>query len=159
MPHSPAKLHEPRSRTRAVRPRRSPTERGYDSRWRRVADAFVIAYPYCVLCLCRGRVNSGAMRAPSRRGRSLQVDHIEPHRGDPARLFDQSNLQTLCAVPCHSVHKARIERRASSPGDAWFAFLRAEIAHAQSIEHLREHREGVPPSVLERLGRGGGVIF
>jgi 5-methylcytosine-specific restriction endonuclease McrA len=31
----------------------------------------------------------------------LEVDHITPHRGDPALFFEINNLQTLCA-PCHS---------------------------------------------------------
>ena len=39
----------------------------------------------------------------------LEVDHVEPvHRG--GELWDRSNLQVLCAVPCHR-DKTRAERR------------------------------------------------
>lgn len=31
----------------------------------------------------------------------LDVDHIEPHRGDPAKFWNVKNLQGLCAS-CHS---------------------------------------------------------
>lgn len=37
-------------------------------------------------------------------------DHIEPHRGDRRRFFDDDNVQTLCK-PCHDGPKQRIERR------------------------------------------------
>jgi 5-methylcytosine-specific restriction endonuclease McrA len=35
------------------------------------------------------------------------VDHVKPHRGDPA-LFWHGELQSLCAS-CHSMHKQREE--------------------------------------------------
>lgn len=40
----------------------------------------------------------------------LICDHRQPHRGDEALFWDESNLQTLCA-PCHNSHKQREERR------------------------------------------------
>ncbi len=41
----------------------------------------------------------------------LVADHIAPHRGDTAKFWDEANLQTLCANPCHNTHKAAIERQ------------------------------------------------
>ncbi|ARR55343.1 HNH endonuclease [Rhizorhabdus wittichii DC-6] len=42
----------------------------------------------------------------------LVADHRRPHRGDLMLFWDDSNLQTLCASPCHSKHKQRIEQSA-----------------------------------------------
>lgn len=42
----------------------------------------------------------------------LVADHRRPHRGDLDMFWDDANLQTLCASPCHSKHKQRIEQQA-----------------------------------------------
>ncbi len=42
----------------------------------------------------------------------LVCDHRKPHRGDLVRFWDEENLQTLCASPCHSKHKQRLEQAA-----------------------------------------------
>ena len=42
----------------------------------------------------------------------LVADHRLPHRGDLALFWDEGNLQTLCASPCHSKHKQRLEQAA-----------------------------------------------
>jgi 5-methylcytosine-specific restriction endonuclease McrA len=47
-------------------------------------------------------------------GRQLVADHILPHRGDRARFWAASNIQTLCK-PCHDSVKQR-EERASAQG-------------------------------------------
>ena len=36
----------------------------------------------------------------------IEVDHIIPHRGDPARFWDRHNLQALC----HDCHTAKTNR-------------------------------------------------
>jgi 5-methylcytosine-specific restriction endonuclease McrA len=36
------------------------------------------------------------------------VDHVEPHRGDQERFWDERNWQALCAS-CHSSDKQREE--------------------------------------------------
>lgn len=41
----------------------------------------------------------------------LVADHREPHRGDEALFWPESNLQTLCK-PCHDSKKQRAERAA-----------------------------------------------
>lgn len=42
----------------------------------------------------------------------LVADHRKPHRGDREMFFDANNLQTLCASPCHSKNKQRLEQAA-----------------------------------------------
>jgi len=39
---------------------------------------------------------------------SLDVDHIEPHRGDPAKFWDRANLRGLCHA-CHGRKTGRGE--------------------------------------------------
>ncbi|MGK7663365.1 HNH endonuclease signature motif containing protein [Marinovum sp. E06] len=40
----------------------------------------------------------------------LVADHIDPHRGDPAKFWDRDNLQCLCKA-CHDSDKQKQERR------------------------------------------------
>ncbi|MFA5387699.1 MAG: HNH endonuclease signature motif containing protein, partial [Candidatus Paceibacterota bacterium] len=63
--------------------------RGYGSRWRKEAKAFLKRNPWCVHCLAVGL-----------RVQSEQVDHIRPHKGNQRLFWDKSNWQALCK-PCH----------------------------------------------------------
>jgi 5-methylcytosine-specific restriction protein A len=47
------------------------------------------AQPWCATCYARGVLEP-----------AIAVDHIIPHRGEPARFWDRGNLQGLC-VGCH----------------------------------------------------------
>jgi len=47
----------------------------------------------------------------------LVADHKRAHRGDPALFWDQANIQTLCADPCHNSLKQREEAR--QPAGVW----------------------------------------
>lgn len=38
------------------------------------------------------------------------ADHIEAHRGDRARFFDEANVHTLCKSPCHDQVKQAEEQ-------------------------------------------------
>ena len=51
-------------------------------------------------------------RQCGKRWGKLEVDHIVSLRHG-GKLYDLSNLQTLCAFPCHSL-KTKIENRGSS---------------------------------------------
>lgn len=42
----------------------------------------------------------------------LVADHRRPHRGDLTLFWDEGNIETLCASPCHSRHKQRMEQAA-----------------------------------------------
>lgn len=60
------------------------------ARWQRMREAQLSAHPLCVYCLEREEVTAADT-----------VDHIKPHRGDDALMWDAENLQSLCAS-CHS---------------------------------------------------------
>lgn len=70
---------------------RSAGGRGYGSRWNKARKRFLETHPLCVECMKAGRYV-----------RATDVDHIVPHRGDPALFWDESNWQALCHR-CHSV--------------------------------------------------------
>ncbi|WCT75023.1 HNH endonuclease [Sphingomonas naphthae] len=55
----------------------------------------------CTMC---GRIEGDTSK--------LVADHDTPHRGDRGVFFDPNNLKTLCASPCHSKHKQRLEQAA-----------------------------------------------
>jgi 5-methylcytosine-specific restriction protein A len=65
-------------------------QRGYTRHWRTTARAFLMNHPLCVMCAEKGLVTA-----------AREVDHIKPHRGDPEKFWDLSNLQPLCSA-CHS---------------------------------------------------------
>ena len=68
----------------------SASERGYTSRWRRVAKSFLQKHPLCAECERKGVIRMATC-----------VDHIVPHHGDSALFWDSSNWQPLCQE-CHS---------------------------------------------------------
>lgn len=76
--------------------RRSPSKRGYDSRWRKVRLMVLRANPICQHC------NEYA---------ATEVDHIVPLSKGGSRLA-MDNLQALCKS-CHS-KKTRAENKAGS---------------------------------------------
>lgn len=63
----------------------SPSRRGYDREWQRLAKQILERDPTCVLCHIRP---------------SEHADHIVPIRDAPDRRLDPTNLQGLCAR-CH----------------------------------------------------------
>ena len=65
-------------------------QRGYNYRWDKLRDRFIRNNPLCRICALQGKVTEAA-----------QVDHIQPHRGDQEKFWDEGNLQALCAS-CHS---------------------------------------------------------
>lgn len=69
--------------------RGNPTERGYDSDWRRLRRAKIAANPICELRThCMGNVAS-------------EVHHVIPIRARPDLRLEWSNLRSTCK-PCHS---------------------------------------------------------
>lgn len=72
------------------------------ARWARLRwAAFVRDLFTCQMC---GRIEPDTSK--------LVCDHRRPHRGDLELFWDEENLQTLCASPCHSKHKQRMEQAA-----------------------------------------------
>lgn len=80
--------------------RGSSAQRGYGGRWQRLRKTF-LSQPenaLCRMCGMEGRITAADT-----------VDHIVPHRGDPALLWDETNLQPLCRFH-HSGAKQRAEK-------------------------------------------------
>lgn len=68
--------------------------------WRRLRWATLVRD--CFTCQMCGRIEADTSK--------LVADHKRPHRGDRALFFDPNNTETLCASPCHSKHKQRLEQ-------------------------------------------------
>jgi len=90
------------------RPRRrstSPRKRAYalsnDTTWRELSKRILEEHPFCARC----QLHTDARRFTP----ATVTDHIIPVRVDPERVYDETNLQTLC-VRCHG-HKTGWERR------------------------------------------------
>jgi len=65
--------------------RGSSSQRGYGAAWRKARARYLRAHPFCCECRKEGRIEVATV-----------VDHIVPHRGDPARFWDERNWQPLC---------------------------------------------------------------
>ena len=76
--------------------RSSGNERGYSHRWQMARKQFLASHPLCVECQREGKLTPATI-----------VDHIKPHRGDPALFWDEKNWQPLCKK-CHD-RKTRLE--------------------------------------------------
>jgi 5-methylcytosine-specific restriction endonuclease McrA len=77
---------------------RSSAERGYGVHWQRARHRFLLNHPLCVMCTANGHTTPADV-----------VDHIQPHRGDRALFWDETNWQALCKMH-HDSDKARLER-------------------------------------------------
>jgi 5-methylcytosine-specific restriction enzyme A len=90
-------VHAPRER-RAHVVTYANTQRMYDSvRWARLRREVIQDEPFCRAC-----------RRAGRRSLTVDVDHIVPHRGNPAVFWDRANLQGLCKR-CHTTKTNRGE--------------------------------------------------
>ena len=69
--------------------RPSRESRGYNNKWRKVRAAYLRKHPLCVKCMADGKFVAATV-----------VDHVIPHRGDAALMWDESNWQALCKH-CH----------------------------------------------------------
>ena len=76
---------------------RSATSRGYGAAWQRESKRFLQMpeHRLCEECLKEGRYVKATV-----------VDHIVPHRGDPALFWDRSNWRGLCKS-CHDKKTGR----------------------------------------------------
>ena len=73
--------------------RGTAAERGYDHRWAKLRNAYILGNPLCAHCLIQDRVTLAA-----------EIDHVRPLADGGARL-DPDNLQALCRS-CHSLKTA-----------------------------------------------------
>ena len=67
--------------------------------WQRLRHYQLLKQPLCEYCKAIGIINKASI-----------VDHIKPHKGDEALMFDANNLASLCK-PCHDKTKAILERK------------------------------------------------
>lgn len=65
------------------------SQRGYNYKWQKARERYLLENPLCVYCDRLGRVTAASV-----------VDHVIAHRGDMTLFWDQSNWQPLCK-PCH----------------------------------------------------------
>ena len=70
-------------------------QRGYTGAWAKARKRYLAANPICVECDKEGRLTP-----------ATEVDHIEPHKGDYDKFWDESNWQSLCKSH-HSSKTAR----------------------------------------------------
>ena len=80
--------------------RPSAIERGYDSKWTRLRNAYVRAHPICEI---QEKCNGDAV---------AEVDHIVPIAQGGARL-DERNLQGACR-PCHAWKTKHIDAQGAA---------------------------------------------
>jgi len=85
------------------RDERKPWRKWYKTtRWQRLRmSVFERDLFTCQMC---GKIESNTSQ--------LVADHSKPHRGDVMLFWSPSNIQTLCADPCHNSKKQSQERRA-----------------------------------------------
>jgi 5-methylcytosine-specific restriction enzyme A len=76
------------------RPHRAARRWYFTARWRALRRQVLEADPLCVLCRVLGLTTV-----------AVDVDHKEPHNGDPITFWDPRNLQGLCKA--HHVRKTR----------------------------------------------------
>ena len=86
------KVHQPQERDR----RNVDVRRWYrTTRWRQLRARKFAAQPLCVDCLAEGVYELWT-----------DLDHIEPHRGDPVLFWAEWNVEGRCHR-CHSAKTAR----------------------------------------------------
>lgn len=68
---------------RDLRP--SAASRGYDRKWRRARYRFLQKNPLCIECRKKGLIVTATV-----------VDHIEPHKGDQVKFWNERNWQPMC---------------------------------------------------------------
>ena len=68
----------------------------YGRRWQREAKQYLAAHPFCVDCVATGQAL----------GLAEEVDHIRPHRNNPALFWDRTNWAPRCKAH-HSAKTAR----------------------------------------------------
>lgn len=79
----------------------------HTARWRRLRDAVLLRDMFtCQMC--------GKMQHDTSK---LVADHKIPHRGRPHLFWNEANIQTLCADPCHNSKKQAEEAKA--PRGVW----------------------------------------
>jgi len=93
-PSGLCEYHEKQRQQLQDNTRGTASERGYDSRWRKVRLLYLAEHPLCVICQQEGIITAATV-----------VDHIKAHRGDYSLMWDETNWQALCSKH-HSIKTA-----------------------------------------------------
>jgi 5-methylcytosine-specific restriction protein A len=104
--------------------RPTAARRGYDARWQAAIAAYKDIHPWCIGCWVIGV-----------RRETEVVDHVVPHRGDPALFWCEANWQPSCAWH-HGAIKPVLERDWRS-GKIPDAALRLDSASAQWLTRMK----------------------
>ncbi len=119
------------------RQRPSAAKRGYDRRWRKAREAYLVRHPLCVRCKAAGRIAAAG-----------EVDHIVPHRGE-GKLFSAvwatalAAILTLTAFGCQSGE----QRQANELREALVQLTdEIEQLNQEEIAAWRERKEVVDTS-------------
>lgn len=83
---------------------KNANERGYTYRWQQARARYLGKHPLCCMCEEEGKVTAATV-----------VDHIKPHKGNDALMWDETNWQPLCDHH-HSSTKQRMEKSGFSVG-------------------------------------------
>ena len=75
-----------------------PWQHLYNGAWRRARAQFLFEHPLCWMCEQDKRLVAAQV-----------VDHDPPHKGDPAKFWDESTWRPLCK-PHHDSTKQKQER-------------------------------------------------
>lgn len=89
MPTAAKTLSQIKNATPKPDNRPSAAKRGYGPRWKKVRILQLTQEPLCCICIDDGRTVQATV-----------VDHIVPHKGDQALMWDGNNHQSLCKS-CH----------------------------------------------------------
>lgn len=76
--------------------KRTSSERGYNSRWRKARESYLKSHPLCVMCEEQNKIVVATV-----------VNHIIPHKGDQSLFWDKSNWQAVCKLH----HDSTIQRQ------------------------------------------------
>jgi 5-methylcytosine-specific restriction protein A len=94
MPQAAQTLSQIKNATRPKDNRPSASRRGYGTRWKKYRTFYLTSHPLCVKCDQMNIIKPATV-----------VDHREPHKGNMAKFWDQTNHQGLCK-PCHDTKTA-----------------------------------------------------
>jgi 5-methylcytosine-specific restriction protein A len=97
--YSKCETHLKAQRKRENEQRSNATHSLYGRQWQKARAVWLRANPICigVQCIADGQLTPATV-----------VDHIKPHKGDPAAFWDRDNWQSLCK-PCHDSKTARFD--------------------------------------------------
>jgi 5-methylcytosine-specific restriction enzyme A len=85
--------------------RGTPAQRGIDGPWRKLRQAHLAAYPFCVACAAEGKQTVATI-----------LHHKIPHRGNERLRLDPTNVEGLCRHHHHLTHQKLGQPGYRAPG-------------------------------------------